>query len=213
MRIVSHGERGQTLGESVLFFPIVILLMMGIIYASQYFVVGTRAQLTVRYGTSVANNATIYSVANIYAAIATGPQSAACVGAPVTVMSDGAPLPGPLSAPYWQPASASSTCNAQFSQGRGAQFLSLVVGSTQQTVVATANVLQPVGDFLSANSVTLGAATTASASFARTADPGTILCDSKEVRNRVFASLMVPSPAPTATAGPNPTPLPVSNAC
>jgi hypothetical protein len=209
---MSHAQRGQTLPEAVFFLPIVLLALFGTIYVSQFWVVAERTQLAIRYGSPVTNPAADYNVANIYKA-ATNPTNAACTSAPLTVLWDGAPLPGPTSAPYWQPSASpapSSTCSTTFSKNQGAQFLALYVQSTQLNMTTSVNVPQFLVNFAGLGSFS---STSASQAFGRPADPAGIMCHSKEVNARVTAALNVPSPAPTTTPIGTPSPLPFGSVC
>src|SRR5260370_23070365 len=172
---VRPAERGQTIPEAVFFLPIVLFALFGTIYVSQFWVVAERTQLAVRFGSPATDPATLYSVANIYSA-ATNLNLATCTAAPVTVLWDGAPLPGPTSAPYWLPAATSdspkSTCQANYSKNQGAQFLALYVASTLQMVKTRVN----VPDFLVKFAGFTGPSDlmTATESFAPPSDPSPI---------------------------------------
>lgn len=202
-----HCERGQSLVEFALFLPLVLFGLFGTIYITQFFVSAERTQLAVRYGNPVSNPSTLYSVAGIYNASSTTP-TATCSPAPTSALYDGAPLPGPTSAPYFIPTSSFATCDATFSKNNGAQFLSLYVASTQQTITSAITSPTFLQKYMALAS---SASTSASETFARPADPASIMCHSKEVSTRVNAALYVASPAPTLSPGPSP--LPASNIC
>jgi hypothetical protein len=205
-----RAERGQTIPESVFFLPIVLLALFGIIYVSQFWVVAERTQLAVRYGNPANNPAGLYNVANIYAA-ATNPTGANCTVPPVAVLWDGAPLPGPTSAPYWLPATWDPHCDPTFSKNQGAQFLALYVASSKITMNTT--VIAPTFLQNFAGLDASGTQMSAIAVFARPADPASIMCHSKEVSTRVNAALNAPSPNPTASPVVSPSPLPFGNYC
>jgi hypothetical protein len=208
---MSHAQRGQTLPESAFFLPIVLLALFGTIYVSKFWVVAERTQLAIRYGSPATNPSADYNVANIYNA-ATNPAAATCTSAPLTVLWDGAPLPGPTSAPYWLPATtpaSSSTCSPAFSKNQGAQFLALYVQSTQLNMTTYVNVPQFLVNYAGLGN---SASTSASQAFGRPADPAGIMCHSKEVYARVTAALNAsPLPAPSPVASPSP--LPYGNVC
>jgi hypothetical protein len=204
-----HAERGQTIPESVFFLPIVLLALFGIIYVSQFWVVAERTQLAVRYGNPANNPAGLYSVANIYAAV-TNPTGANCTLPPVAVLWDGAPLPGPTTATYWLPATSTPGCLPAFSKNQGAQFLALYVASSKITMSTTVNIDPFLQQFAGLASFVT---TDAAATFARPADPASIMCHSKEVSTRVTAALNAPSPDPTTTPVASPSPLPFGNFC
>jgi hypothetical protein len=204
-----HAQRGQTIPESVFFLPIVLLALFGIIYVSQFWVVAERTQLAVRFGNPATNPAALYNVANIYAA-ATNPTGADCTLPPVAVLWDGAPLPGPTSAPYWLPAMSTPGCDPSFSKNQGAQFLALYVASSQISVTTRVNIDPFLQSFAG---LAAFVPTSASATFARPADPASIMCHSKEVNTRVTAALNAPSPDPSTSPVPSPSPLPFGNVC
>jgi hypothetical protein len=192
----------------VLFLPLALLVLFGTIYVSQFTVVGSRTQLAVRYGSTTTNTTSLYSVAAIYNELAGSQAAAQCSPPPVAVLWDGAPLPGPTSAQYWQPAGTpTSSCTAQTSKNKGAQFLALYIASTVQTVTATPQVPMFLQKYAN---ISVGTQTTATEAFARTTDPALIMCASKEVFDRVNAALMLatPTPFPTPTG-----PVPLDNAC
>ena len=65
-----HGARGQALIETIVFLPVTMLVLFGIIYFGRLGVLSERAQSAVRYGTLVTYNAQIYSAADIYNGLA-----------------------------------------------------------------------------------------------------------------------------------------------
>lgn len=127
MQITVHGApRGQTLVESAMFMPIMLLLLFAVIYFSNLGTVYQRAQITARYGGLIGfggTNGGTYSAAAIYTTADTS--SGSCAAPPQSLMVNASPFPGPTSAPYWGPdwTKTSSSCAAATQQLVGAKFL------------------------------------------------------------------------------------------
>jgi hypothetical protein len=207
MRFLRTASRGQSLVETLLFLPAVMLLLFGTIYVTQFGVSAERAQMAVRYGGSATfSGATsqIYSVARLYATV-TSPALPTCPTPPPGFLSGSAPLPGPSSAPYWLPSTITASCVVGTKPRPNGGFIAAAQESTTATVV-----LPP---YLS----NIGAATAASASeaFVHPADPAVIMYCSTTVRARV-ASAVNPgsaSPLPAVTPMSASTSSPLSYAC
>ena len=137
-------ERGQALVETVIFLPVALIALFGIIYFSRNGVLAERAQGAVRYGALVSYaTAPVYSAADMYGAIAAGgaARSTAC---PANVQPDTIKAlseqngSGATPSPYWRPDTATATCAAttlSFSGPPWAAFHVLAV--TSQTATAT----------------------------------------------------------------------------
>ena len=70
MRRATHGQRGQTLPESVVFIPLLVVLMFSLLFMGRLGVLSERAQTAVRYGDTVSfKNGTAYSVATVESVI------------------------------------------------------------------------------------------------------------------------------------------------
>ena len=204
-----HYQRGQTLIETALILPLVLLAIFIAIYFSQLNVVAERAQLAVRYGgvTSFLNNGgTTYSAQNIYDFYANpsgtigGPS--ACPTPPTGAYSNSAPYPGPQSSTFWQPQTVNAgTCTQTSSKlGGCAKFIACHFFAASDE--STSAVVQPAfgANFLSG---VVGASSTVSASenFVHTAYPANILaCTGSQVFNRAYSALYpasTPPPAPS----------------
>jgi hypothetical protein len=206
---VKHGERGQTIAESAIFLPIVLLVLFGIMYVSQYGVASERAQLAVRYGGLVMQRAAnVYSASEIYDFLSNPKGPAPCVSPPPGFLTDEAPLPGPASVPYWQPLSVVPSCTAlaRQPQGGGGQFVASHFFSTALESV-TAQVAVP--PFLG-NAIGMNAS--ASEAFVQSADPSAILYCSSDVRTLLNNVLNI-APSPGSTPYPSASPPPLTYNC
>jgi hypothetical protein len=208
MQVRSHWERGQTLVETALFLPLVLLVLFGTIYVGHLGVVGDRAQLAIRYGgiTNFASTSSgIYNNSAIYTAAQNPTLPASCPTPAAFALYDAAPLPGPTTPPYWQPKSVAGTCTPAAYRIGGAQFLaSHFFAASNESLTAT---VDPPLFLEHLNVVGAGQVATAAIAFVHPADPSTILYCSSEVDTRVVAALM----APTTTVTPPPSPLPTPN--
>jgi hypothetical protein len=183
-------QRGQALIETVIFLPVALIAIFGVMYFSRYGVLSERAQSAVRYGALVSYGAApVYSARGIYDAIASGP--VATTTCPAAVGSDtqnalseqnGA---GPTPSPYWRPDSATATCTQStmsFAGPATAAFHTFTVTSS----TATANVAVPF-----ALTSLLGSTTPAAATFGyvRSDPPGIIMYCTATVGTAVAAAL------------------------
>lgn len=153
MQIAAYnGQRGQTLVESALFMPIMLLLLFAVVYFSNLGTVYQRAQIAARYGALIGfggNNGATYSAAAIYATVNT--PTGACAAPPHTLMVNASPFPGPTSAPYWAPdwTKTSSACTAGTTQLVGAQFLASRYITTGTVAVQAQSVMPvPLANFI-----------------------------------------------------------------
>ena len=213
MRFLRSASRGQSLVETILFMPIVLLVLFGTVYASQYGVLAERSQLAVRYG-GLIGSSSIYSAATIYNFLAQPSGSLpACPPPPSGVLTDAAPLPGPVSAPYWQPSGVQSSCAPIAHSAGGAQFLaSHIFAASQDSVSASLPVFGYLQKMIGTASVSVGA----SESFAHAADPSAILYCSQEVHDRVQQAVLgalQPQPLPTPTPVTTSSPAPIIFSC
>ena len=208
MRVLRSASRGQALAESVLFLPLILLVLFGTVYVSQYGVLAERTQLAVRYGGLLASSS-LYSASQIYNFFGqpngTMPP---CPSPPPGIITDDAPLPGPVSLPYWQPRSVQSSCVPIAHSVGGAQFLAAHLYAASQDTVTTQLAVFPY-----LQNVVGQAVVTVSASepFAHPADPSAILYCSQEVQDRVkdavLGALQPPTPNPSPSASASPAPL------
>lgn len=193
MRFLTSASRGQTLAESMLFIPIVLLLLFGTIYISQFAVTSERSQTAVRYGgnTSFSSaSSQIFSVARVYDIIGGG-SPLSCPTPPAGIITGASPLPGPASAPYWQPASVTTSCS-MFTQPRAnGGFLA----ASREVATATVNVPSYISSI--GHSVSAGA----SEAYVHPADPGVIMTCSTVVSTQLNSSLRpaAASPLPSVT--------------
>lgn len=119
-------SRGQTLIETAICLPIVLLALFGVVYYCNLGTMNARLQLTVRYGALnlfALNSGPAYSASNVYNGVI---NSKVCPAPPTTLLSNGAPLPtGDASDAFWNPDPAYSTsnCSLQTKDLGGASFL------------------------------------------------------------------------------------------
>jgi len=194
-------SRGQTMIETVIMLPLVLLAIFCMIYLAKYAVVSERAELSLRYGllTGFDTGAGAYSAGNIYQNINLAGLPAPCATAPPQIFSNSAPFPGPTSAPFWQPDVApTSTCTTTAIGLGGAQFLAAhYIATTLVTVAAGVNVPTYLVPMLGSGAQTVHS----SASFTHSAYPGLIMYCSNEVYNRVWGAIT--AGGTTATPPPN----------
>lgn len=207
MRFLRSASRGQALAESALFLPLVLLVLFGTIYVSQYGVLAQRTQLAVRYAGLIQTNS-LYSAAQIYNFLSQPSGTIpSCPSPPPALVTSGPPLPGPASAPYWQPVSVTTSCTPIAHSVGGAQFLAAdIFVASQDTVTTQLAVFPYLQSVIGAPTVSVSA----SEPFAHTADPSAILYCSQEVNSRVSNAVMgaltppTPNPSPTASSSPAP---------
>lgn len=118
------GSRGQALAETAIMLPIVLLALFAVIYFCNLGITDERVQLTARYAAEnlfAADAYPAYSASDLYNIPA---QTTVCPTPPTTLLYNGAPLPGPTSAPFWNPGSVlTPTCALQTRDLGGASFL------------------------------------------------------------------------------------------
>lgn len=203
--------RGQTLIETVIMLPVVLLVLFGILYVARLGVVNERAQLALRYGGIAAfdTGTSAYSAANIYANLSGAEPPSPCPTPPAGAFSNGTPFPGPTSAPFWQPdpnATPNGTCTLAITDLGGAQFLaSHYFAATSLSVTAGVDIPSFLQGILGGQTTNIA---TISDSFVHAAYPGIILYCSSEVRSRVQGAITAqgsstpPTPIPNGSTPP-----------
>ncbi len=108
----SHACRGQAFVETMIFLPVFLLVLFGIIWIVQSSVVNERLQFAVRYSGLVSSQVSPYSAWSLYSLYENTeyPGSAtnathACSPPAINILSNAAPFPGPTSPPFWEPVS------------------------------------------------------------------------------------------------------------
>lgn len=203
-----NGQRGQTIVETVVTLPIVLLALFAVIYVARLGVINERAELALRYGGIVGFNGSsgAFSIENMYESIGSpsttpGP----CPTPAAAVFSGSAPFPGPTTAPFWQPddpSGPSTTCTPAVIGFGGAQFLAThYVTATILNVTAHVNVPAYLSGIIG-NSSTVSS----TEQFIHGAFPAMILYCSKEVHDRVWGAVTAESstntpPPPPANNG------------
>lgn len=210
------GSRGQALIEMTIALPIVLLALFGILYVARLGVVDERAQLALRYGgiAGFITGSGAYSAANIYANLDPSSIPQPCPTPAMGAFNNTAPFPGPSSAPFWQPDSASNAAPcapAVFGLG-GAQFLaSHFFSATSLNVNASVDVPAYIQAVLGQDAHNVSASET----FVHPAFPGMILYCSTEVRARVNGAITAQGssipPTPIPNGAPPPSPAPNNN--
>jgi len=209
-----RGSRGQTIIEFIVAMPIALFALFGIIYVSRFAVLSERAELALRYGGIAAftTQSGTYSAGNIYQSINGGNS---CPAPPLTILAGGGPLPGPTSAPFWQPDSdvtQNSSCTPGATGFGGSQFI-----ASHFWAITTLNVNAgiDVPSYLQAALGTNAASANTTATFIHSAYPGIILWCSTEVRNRVESAITAQGsaipPTPIPDGAPPPSPPPNNN--
>lgn len=174
----SHSQRGQALMETALFVPIMLLAIFSLIYFSRYTVINERAQQALRYGALVSyEQAPVFSIRDIYAAVQGGGQAALNCPANVSTDMAAALTQNGTAQTYWKPDGATSTgCTISTASFGGSSFEAFHFFTvTQAAVGAPVNVpnyLKPI----------VGSTTGVSArtAFAHSDPPGVIMyCASK----------------------------------
>lgn len=113
----AHFQRGQALTETAAFLPLFLLLLFGMMWVIQISVINERAQIAVRYSGLISNEASPYdgySLYSIYNNVGGYSQSASttCATPPPDAYSNdpsNGAFPGPISQPFWQPDTGSTT--------------------------------------------------------------------------------------------------------
>jgi hypothetical protein len=202
--------RGQTMIETLLMMPIMLLVIFGTLYIAHYGIVNERTQLGMRYAgveAFVQGQTAAYTAADIYSNLSGGTQPVPCPTAPPGVYTNSAPYPGPSSPPLWSPDApvdqagdtTTSTCSPTFTDLGGASFLAArFIAATQIKANAGVSIPAYLRPLLGGN-VTF-AQTNAQTAFAHAAYPGIILyCVAKAhdaTLNSITANGTVTLPTP-----------------
>lgn len=116
---LKHAQRGQAIAETIVFLPMFLLSLFGIIWAVQVAVQYERVESAVRYAGIVSqhvNPYTDYSLYSLYTQVGSASMpTITCVAPLTTPLSDAAPTYisaylNTTSNPFWQPYSAVPTC-------------------------------------------------------------------------------------------------------
>jgi hypothetical protein len=113
-------RRGQAYVETVIFLPVFLIVLFGIIWIVQTSVVNERLQFAVRYSGLISNAASPYSSWSLYSLYENteypGQTQATrtCYAPASGVLANASPFPGPTSASFWQPTNIGTpSCNQQ----------------------------------------------------------------------------------------------------
>jgi hypothetical protein len=213
---VRSAERGQTIAESLIFLPVALLLLFGVIYVSQYGVISERAYLAARYAGNVQAVSQLYSAENIYSNLSTTSggsvtvtKPTACATPATTYMTQGTPFTGATSPPYWQPTSSSSSCSLNVYQISAPGEFTTTQYIFEGSVENVSATYSPAGrvPYLAKiiDPTNAGLGVTASEVFLQSADPAMLLYCSPAlqtgVNNSLNASVLSVAPNPQSWNG------------
>lgn len=140
-------RRGQAYTETVVFLPVFLIILFGIIWIVQSTVANERLQLAVRYSGLISNQTSPYSAWSLYALYDSAeypgsmPQTRTCSTPAPGALSNSAPFPGPTSAPFWQPSSiTSSTCTQSTVTMQNGLTQAAIFNDASSSMTATTNV-------------------------------------------------------------------------
>ncbi len=221
----AHAQRGQALIESVVFLPLFLLVLFGIIWIVQISVINERAQISVRYSGLISNESnpytdySIYAVYNNVGALQQPIPTTCATPSSDAFMNSNAnnAFPGPQSAPFWAPDGASSTgsCAAGTAPLKGGAMITpLLLTHTAASVAAT-----KVVPLYIQNATGPLTALGANQNFINTPDIAAVFKCYPDLQTNVSASLVgEQSPQGATFTMPLPmtnptTPLPLNNNC
>ena len=117
---MKHAQRGQAVVETVIFLPMFLIALFGIIWTVQAAVQSERVESAVRYAGLIsqqANPYVDYSLYSMYTQLgSTLIPTVTCISPITAPLSDAAPtyasthISTVASAPFWTPASAQPSC-------------------------------------------------------------------------------------------------------
>jgi len=182
-------RRGQALIETAIFLPVFLLILFGVIWVVQTSVINERLQLAVRYSGLISNAASPYSAWSLYSLYenseygSTTVATRTCYDPTSGILTDSSPLPGPSSAPFWQPATTSNaSCTPKVVTQAGG-----TIPSVFNNMVSTLSATTTVPSYLQ----TLAAPNlTAEQKFFGAPDMKTMLSCYVDLQNAVEASFL-----------------------
>jgi len=141
----ASARRGQAFTETVIFLPVFLIVLFGIIWIVQSSVVNERLQFAVRYSGLISSQASPYSAWSLYSLYENTeyPNAAMAThtcGAPSTnVLANASPFPGPTSDPFWQPVSTGvPACTPATVTMTGAPFVQPAIFSESISALSAA---------------------------------------------------------------------------
>ena len=225
--------RGQALSETVVFLPIALLTLFGIIWAAQYGVMSERVESAIRYSGLISNQINPYVEYSYYVLYnslgSTSPNtpipSQTCVAPSPDALSNSGAYPGPSSGPFWMAtaAPAAMSCSATnsqaavFSTGMNQNALALANRTTinvNMNVPAYLAHAMGFGQTFSASTLPI----TRTSNFIKPADMSTLLNCHSSLQSSIAGSLaptpLTTTPAiPTAIPEPAPSPTQIPYSC
>lgn len=121
-------SRGQAVAESVIFLPIALLTLYGIIWAAQYGVLSERVESAVRYSGLVSNQINPYVEYSFYVLYnsvggSNSPIPSQTCNAPGTdALTNSGSYPGPSMGPFWQATAAPVVAQCVYTNSQSAVF-------------------------------------------------------------------------------------------
>jgi len=229
-----RANRGQAVGESVIFLPLALLTLWAMIWASQYSLSAERVQSSLRYSGLIANQIDPYQQFSMYVMYSSVVSSASplpsptCNGTTSDALTNSNTYPGPQTVPFFEntPAPAATGCvhtnttEASYQTVAGVNLTNpaLVVSNIPQvtTNVGVPGFMRPI----------FGGVTQLPASaqlnFMRPVDMGTMVGCFSTFKQSLGASVAptpqsaqptFTSPAPIAEPIPAQTAIPLSSGC
>jgi hypothetical protein len=227
------ASRAQAIAESVIFLPLALLTLWGMIWAAQYSLSAERVQSSLRYSGLIANQIDPFQQFSMYvlysAAVASANPlpSATCNGTTTDALTDSNTYPGPATVPFFEnsPAPAATGCvNTDTQEGSyqtvGGVSLTNPALINSNVPEVTTNISVPA--FMQS---LFGGATrlpaTAKLNFMQPAGMGTMLTCFPALQTSIGSSLAptaqstspASTPAPFPEPIPSPTYIPLSNGC
>ncbi|MBV8491524.1 MAG: hypothetical protein JO199_13435 [Candidatus Eremiobacteraeota bacterium] len=223
------SPRGQAIAESIIFLPVALLTLYGVIFAAQYGVLSERVETAVRYSGLVSNQINPYVEYSFYVLYnslgSSSPNtpipSQTCVPPTSDAITNSGSYPGPTMGPFWLATASPITMQcvntnsqaAVFSSGMNQNALALSNETTISTSMTVPNYLSKAMGFTGGSII--GESTvpiSRTSNFIKPADMKTLLNCHAGVQNAIESSLaptpLAAAPAATVSAFPEPMPSP-----
>ncbi|MBV8148814.1 MAG: hypothetical protein JO092_06965 [Candidatus Eremiobacteraeota bacterium] len=231
---MKRASRGQAVAESVIFLPLALLALWGMIWVAQYSLSAERVQSSLRYSGLIANQVDPYQQFSLYVMYTSVNSSASplpspsCNGTTTDALTNTNTYPGPQTVPFYvnTPAPAATGCANQNTTHGSYQTVAgvtlnnpaLVVSNVPQvtTNVSVPGFMQPIFGGISRLPAS------AQLNFMRPVDMGTMVGCFQGFKQSLGASVAptpqsaqptFASPVPMAEPIPAQTAMPLSNGC
>lgn len=141
---MNDRTRGQAIAETVIFLPVALLALWGVIWAAQYGVMSERVQSAVRYSGLISNQLDPYTQYSFYVLYnSQGPTSSnatmppqVCIAPTSDALQNSGSYPGPVSGAFWMATPAPPTTQCSSANSQTAIFN---VGGMYQPALALSN--------------------------------------------------------------------------